>query len=143
VNTRDDEPQAGGLHVRKIEEVSVGQGRTRVDLELYEVGADLLAVLGGAGAHIGAATLAERAADAPSTLSTLTAIGHREAELTLEFSNAVTSATGRRTLAIAGIHLDGITKPEIQAIRRAVRKLSAIAISRCGRRHHAGCRKLK
>ncbi len=119
-----------GRHLRKIDAIALGQGRTRLDLEVYEIGSDLLVVLNGAGPHIGAATLAEHVVDAPAHLTTLTSLGHREAELTLELSNTLTNATGRRTLAIAGVHLDGITKAEIAAIRRTVRRLAQLAAAR-------------
>jgi len=115
--------------VRKVETFSAGQGRTRVVLELYEVGSDFLAVLCGGSAHIGAATLAEPTTGVPIRLTSLSSLGHREAELTLEFSNAMTTATGKRTLTIAGIHLDGITKLEIEAVRKAVQELSALAVT--------------
>ena len=127
---REDGRQAAGCHVKKIDAITLGDGRTRLELELYEIGSDLLAVLNGAGPHIGAATLAERVVDSPAHLTTLTSSGHREAELTLELSNTITNATGRRTLAIAGVHLDGITKAEIGSIRRSVRRLAALAAAR-------------
>jgi len=103
--------------------VAAGEGRTRVHAELYRVGSDILAVLGGAGPHIGAASLAEAVSGDEVTISTLAARGHKEPELTDRLSRAIYSSTGRRTLTIAGIHLDGISKAEIETIRRNVGEL--------------------
>lgn len=113
--------------MKRIKKISAGNGRTRVEVEIFEVGSDLLAIIGGEGSHIGAATLAERVLDGIHS-STMCAPGHREAELTRQFSDAVASATGRRTLTIAGIHLDRITGSEIEAIRRNTRELVALAV---------------
>lgn len=109
--------------MKPLKSVSVGRGRTRVYAEIYEVGSDLLAVLGGEGLHIGAASIAEAIPSETSDVATISARRHREAELTEYLSKAVCSATGRRTVAIAGIHLDRITRAEIETIRQNVRQL--------------------
>jgi hypothetical protein len=106
-----------------IKTVSAGEGRTRVRADLYRIGDDLLVVLGGEGAHIGAASMAEAAPDEAPRIRTIVSPPHKEAELTEFLSQAVCAATGRRTLAVAGIHLDAITRDEIEAIRRNVRQL--------------------
>jgi len=109
--------------MKPFKTVSAGRGRTRVYAEIYEVGSDLLAILGGEGLHIGAASIAEATPGKTSDVATISARRHREAELTEYFSKAVCSATGRRTVAIAGVHLDRITKAEIETIRQNVRQL--------------------
>jgi hypothetical protein len=109
--------------MQPFESASAGRGRTRVHARIYEVGGDLLAVLSGEGAHIGAATIAEAIPGETGRVATVSARGHREAELTEYLSEAICSATGRRTVAIAGVHLDRITVAEIESIRRNVRKL--------------------
>ena len=67
--------------------------------------------------------MAEAIPDAEPRLSTLVAPPHKEAELTEYLSRAICAATGRRTVAVAGIHLDAITKDEIETIRGNVRRL--------------------
>jgi hypothetical protein len=109
--------------MKPLKSVFAGRGRTRVWAEIYEVGSDLLAVLGGEGLHIGAASIAEAIRGETSDVATISARRHREAELTEYLSRAICSATGRRTVAIAGIHLDGISKAEIETIRQNVRQL--------------------
>jgi hypothetical protein len=112
--------------MKPFKSVSAGRGRTRVYAEIYDVGSDLLAVLGGEGLHIGAASIAEATPEKMSDVATISAQGHREAELTEYLSKAICSATSRRTVTIAGIHLDGITKDEIETIRRNVRQLARL-----------------
>ena len=102
---------------------AAGDGRTRVHAELYRIGSDILAVLGGAGPHIGAASLSGTEPGDRVNVSTLAAWGHKEPELTERLSRAIASSTGRRTLTVAGIHLDGITSEEIETIRRNVGEL--------------------
>jgi hypothetical protein len=109
--------------MKHFKTVSAGRGRTRVRAELYRVGPDVLAVLGGEGAHVGAASLAEAVPGEGDHVTTIRARGHREAELTEYFSQALCSATGRRVVTIAGIHLDHISKAEIETIRANVVQL--------------------
>jgi len=109
--------------MQRLGEVSAGEGRTRVHATIYEVGDDLLVILGGEGAHLGAASLAEGSPDDRGRPVHLSAPGHREVELTDRVSCEVAAATGRRTLAVAGIHLDRIRRDEIEAVRANARAL--------------------
>jgi hypothetical protein len=109
--------------MKPFKSVVAGRGRTRVHAKIYEVGSDLLTVLGGEGQHIGAASIAEASSGETGDVATISARGHREAELTEYLSKAICAATGRRTVTIAGIHLDRITKAEIETIRQNVRQL--------------------
>jgi hypothetical protein len=109
--------------MRPFRSVSAGEGRTRVHADVYRVGEDLLVVLGGEGPHIGAASMAEAVPGDEPRVSTIVAPPHKEAELTEHVSRAICGLTGRRTVVVAGIHLDDITAGEIEAIRRNVRGL--------------------
>lgn len=112
--------------MQRIQTVHAGRGRTRVWGELYEVGPDLLLLIGGEGLHIGAASLAERRSGEPLAARGISAAGHKEPELTDRLCVRLAEATGRRTLAVAGIHLDGITREEIDAIRANVEELGRL-----------------
>ncbi len=115
--------------MKTIRKIAVGNDRTRIAVALYEIGSDLLAVIEGEGAHIGAATLAESDGGVGLRSETVSALGHRESELTHEFSQAMSAVTGRRTVAVAGIHLDGIREDEIEVIRRNVSEAVTILSS--------------
>lgn len=117
--------------------IQVGSGRTRVHADVYEVGADRLVLLGGEGPHIGAASLAERVAGEGTAVRGVVARvadrperWHKEKELTDQVAERLTGATGRLTLAVAGIHLDGITAGEIEAIRANVAELTERLVRR-------------
>ena len=110
--------------MQRFRSASVGRGRTRVHADVYRVGEDLLVVLGGEGPHIGAVSMAESIGEGEPRVTTLVAPPHKEAELTEHASRAICASTGRRTVALAGIHLDDITRDEIEAIRRNVRELA-------------------
>ena len=120
-----------------IVKISVGEGRTRVFGEVYEVGRDLLVLIGGAGLHIGAASLAEQLPGEETSLRGVIARvrdhperWHKEGELTDGVAARLTDATGRLTLAVSGIHLDRITREEIEEIRDNVEELSARLVRR-------------
>jgi hypothetical protein len=109
--------------VKLVKSAAAGRGRTRVRADVYRVGPDLLVVLGGEGQHLGAVSMAETAPGEDASVATVGARGHKEPELTEVLSRAVCAATGRRTVVVAGIHLDRITRDEIESIRRNVRRL--------------------
>jgi hypothetical protein len=115
--------------MKTIRRIAVGNDRTRVAVALYEIGPDLLAIIEGEGAHIGAATLAESDDRVGFRSETVSALGHREFELTREFSQTMSAASGRRTVTIAGIHLDDIREGEIEAIRRNVAEAATVLSS--------------
>jgi hypothetical protein len=116
--------------------IRTGDGRTGVYGTVYEVGPDLLVVIGGAGLHIGAATLAEPLTG--ETIGLQAIVGHtevpgrthKEGELTDRTARRLAEATGRRTLAISGIHLDRINRQEIEAIRSNVGELGRLLAER-------------
>jgi hypothetical protein len=96
---------------------SAGDGRTRLRAEIYELGRDLVVILGGGEIHLGSATLADPLPAGRSRTSSVTGEGHRESELSIRLSEAILAATGRRTVTLAGVHLDEITQDEIEQIR--------------------------
>jgi hypothetical protein len=115
--------------------ILVGRGRTEVYGTVYQVGPDLLVVVGGTGLHIGAASLAEGARGGETAVGSVTGRGHKEAELTDKVAARLCAATGCRTLAVSGIHLDRITKGEIEEIRANVEELSRLLAARLGVAH--------
>lgn len=102
---------------------SHGAGRTRVRCELFAVGRDLLLVITGGDAHVGAvatARPADRPGDPPA-VRVETVPGHRETELAREGAAALAAATGRVAVAVCGIHRDAATPAEIRGMVAAAR----------------------
>lgn len=95
-------------------------GRITLVLEGRDVGGDLLITLTGGAAHIGAAALAYRDFETErTTVSVLSAPGHKEEEIALRGARTVSRALNKTVLFAAGIHLDDITPEEIAEIEEA------------------------
>jgi len=104
-----------------IEPLSVGSGRTRVKLELRFQGRDILLLVTGGEAHVGAVAVWDsREKDGPATVTELP--GHREGPLAVECSEILGRALGRTVAAVVGIHQDNATREEIAAIGANVRQ---------------------
>ena len=93
----------------------VGAGRTRVKLELIFQGEDLVLLLTGGRAHVGAVAVRDgrRGGDPPRVMELP---HHREGSLAGTCADIVAEATGRTVVTVAGIHQDEATRVEIEAI---------------------------
>ena len=93
--------------------IEVGEGRYRVILRSFDVGADqLLLITGGEEEHIGAATLMEK----NSPLATLEKKGHKEHFLSQSIAKRVYENSKRDLLVVCGIHIDEASKEEINIL---------------------------
>lgn len=94
-------------------------GRLTLLLEVREIGNDLSATLTGGKAHIGAAALAYRDKETGrTTVSVLSAPGHKEDEIALNGAKLLSKETKKTVLFAAGIHLDNISVEEIEEIEK-------------------------
>ena len=101
--------------------LSVGSGRTRVELELHVQGLDWLLVVTGGKAHVGAvAVWSGPARESKAVVTELP--GHREGPLAGECAEILGRASGRTVAVVAGIHQDEATREEIDAIVAHVRR---------------------
>ena len=108
-----DSPSAGPL--------IVGSGRTRVNLELKYQGLDILLLVTGGKAHIGAVAVWNGQGQArPVVVTELP--GHREGPLADECAEILGRASGRVVVAVVGIHQDNATRQEIAVIVANVRQ---------------------
>jgi hypothetical protein len=104
-----------------IEPLSVGSDRTRVNLEVKFQGRDILLLVTGGEAHVGAVAVWDsRIKDGQATVTELP--GHREGPLAVECAEILGHALGRTVVAVVGIHQDNATREEIAAIVANVRK---------------------
>lgn len=102
-----DNPPAGPLNV--------GSGRTRVNLELKYQGLDILLLVTGGKAHIGAVAVWNgQEQEGPVVVTELP--GHREGPLAGECAEILGRASGRVVVTVVGIHQDHATREEIAAI---------------------------
>lgn len=96
-------------------QIDIGTGRTAVRLQLVPVGGDLLLMLTGGRAHVGAVAVAVPGDGVPWV--DLIEIGtHREGPLAREGANLICGHSNRTVTVTAGIHIDNATDDEIQEI---------------------------
>jgi hypothetical protein len=95
--------------------VVVGDGRTAVRLELVPLGRDLLLLISGGQAHVGAVAVARPAGEGGSA-GTVVVPPHKEGPLAESCAALVAAAAGCTCAAVAGIHQDAASAAEIAAI---------------------------
>lgn len=92
-------------------------GRAKLLLEWENMGEDYLVKLTGGAVHIGAAALGIFDIESGrASSSVLTVPGHREDEIVLIGARKLSEASRSSTMFLAGIHVDGINRKEIEEI---------------------------
>ncbi|MFP4654918.1 MAG: hypothetical protein ACLFMM_04480 [Methanohalobium sp.] len=100
-----------------MNKISQNIGRTELVLEWKLMGEDYIVTLKGGREHVGA--VAVGLYDAGTKISTSSVIslpGHREENIALNSARKISSYTHKTTVFMAGIHLDDITREEIDNI---------------------------
>jgi len=96
-----------------------GAGRTKVTLSIDTMGSDLIVRLFNKGAHVGAVALSEyHPGGKRASTSVLTRHGHRDDSVACMAAYKICRRLKKPVCAIAGIHLDNITREEIEQIVR-------------------------
>jgi hypothetical protein len=94
-----------------------GTGRTKVSLSTQSMGNDLIVRLFNSQAHIGAVALSEyNPAEKRASTSVLTRYGHKDDSIACMAAYRICRRLKKPVCAIAGIHLDNISKKEIEKI---------------------------
>jgi len=97
--------------------LSRGKGRTRIELLAYHLGNDLVVCIYNENAHLGAVAVAEyNHEEGRASSSVITRSGHRDDEIAKRQAHLIARHTKKPVCVIAGIHLDNITKQEIDEI---------------------------
>jgi hypothetical protein len=91
--------------------ISVGKDKTKVDLRYFRIGKDLLVIITGGDAHIGAVTLSEE-----GCYSTLSKKGHKECVITKQVAPRIQNFFKKDVLVVCGIHIDNATLKEISTL---------------------------
>ena len=93
--------------------ITAGEGRYTVRLESHNVGKDMLIVItGGEEEHIGSATLIEERGH----LQTMIKKGHKDHVISEKMANIIYDTIGKDLLVVCGIHIDDVTKEEIDIL---------------------------
>lgn len=105
---------------------NIGEGRTVLGYEATFYGGDLYVHIDGGVSHIGGVTAAS-----VGFSETVTFPGHKEHFLTRPLAEELASVCRCRVVVTAGVHLDAITKEEIDLIieqnQAATEKIAALS----------------
>jgi len=94
-----------------------GEGRTRIELLAQYLGSDLIVCIYNENAHLGAVAVGEyNHEEGRASSSVITRSGHRDDEIAKRQAHLIARHTRKPVCVIAGIHLDNITKKEIDEI---------------------------
>ncbi|MFC1991595.1 hypothetical protein ACFLVC_02585 [Chloroflexota bacterium] len=98
-------------------ELTKGKGRTKANLSAYYMGSDLVVRIFNENAHIGAVALGEYDyKEGRASCSLLTRLGHKDDIVAQKAAYLISKHTKKPVCVITGIHLDDITKEEIEQI---------------------------
>ena len=98
-------------------ELTRGKGRTRVNLVASDMGDDLIVSIHNENAHIGAVAIGEYDhEEGRASVSVITRLGHKDDAIAQKAAYLISKSTKRPVCVIAGVHLDDITREEIDKI---------------------------
>ena len=111
--------------------ISLGKGRTRVTLQAWYMGNDIVVTIFNQNAHIGAVAIGEYSSHEDRTsVSVITRLGHKDDVIAQEAAYIITKHSKRASCVIAGIHLDNIVESEIKDIKQNCSNLVSQFIQR-------------
>ena len=97
--------------------LSEGKGRVKVSLLASNMGDDPVVFIYNEDAHIGAVAVGEYDhKEERTSVSVITRLGHKDDAIAQKAAYLISKSTRRPVCVIAGIHLDNITKEEIDKI---------------------------
>ena len=99
-----------------LQKYATTQGRITLHVELQEIGRDIMCLLTGGAAHIGATALATPNTQTVDQVLLLELAKHREGELAKLFALTLAKYFNCTVQATVGIHYDNITQDEIALV---------------------------
>ena len=97
--------------------LTIGEGRTKVNLSAHYMGNDLVVFIYNNNAHIGAVALGEYdPTEKRTSTSVVTRLGHKDDVIAQKAAYSISKSTKRPVCVIAGVHLDNITSEEIDKL---------------------------
>ncbi len=106
-------------------------GRLAVSLKAVDIGNDLLVVITGGRAHIGATAVGIKT-EGIATASVITTPGHREDRVVKDAAEKLAKKLDKTVVVVSGIHYDNITKDEIaETLRLCDELVGALAGELC------------
>lgn len=106
------------------------EGTVRLSALLIPMGEDLLVVLSGGKAHIGAVAMATprpSLADPSRTSATSSVfnyVGHKDDAVARPMSDLISTRLERKVVVVAGVHWDDVTQDDIHLVMKVAKKLT-------------------
>jgi hypothetical protein len=98
-------------------ELTKGKGRARVNVTVNSMGSDLVIRIYNQNAHVGAVAIADYDYEHErASVSVITRLGHKDDALAKEAAYLLSKSIRKPVCVIAGVHLDDITREEIDGI---------------------------
>lgn len=114
-------------------ELTKGEGRASVNATVSSMGSDLVVRVFNEDGHIGAVAIGDYDCENErASVSVITRLGHKDDALAREAAYLLSKATRRPVCVIAGVHLDNITREEIDKILSNTRTAISEIINLCG-----------
>ncbi len=99
------------------DELTRGEGRTRVKLVASNLGDDLIVSIYNENAHLGSVAVGEYDHEQErASVSVITRLGHKDDAIAQKAAYSISKATKKPVCVIAGVHLENITREEIDKI---------------------------
>ena len=118
-------------------ELAKGEGRTRVNVAVNDMGSGLVVRIHNQNAHIGAVALGDYDHEHErASTSVVTRLGHKDDTLAKEAAYLLSKSMRRPTCVIAGVHLDSITEAEIDKILANTKLAVSEIIDVCSQQEH-------
>ena len=118
-------------------ELAKGEGRTRVNVAVNDMGSDLVVRIHNQNAHIGAVALGDYDHEHErASTSVVTRLGHKDDTLAKEAAYLLSKSMRRPTCVITGVHLDSITEAEIDKILANTKLAVSEIIDVCSQQEH-------
>jgi len=109
-----------------------GEGRATVNVTVDNLGSDLLVRIYNQNAHIGAVAIGDYDSEHErASVSVITRLGHKDDALAKEAAYLLSKSTRRPVCVVAGVHLDNITRKEIDEILVNTRTAISEVINVC------------
>ncbi len=114
-------------------ELTKGEGRARINVTVDSMGSDLVVRICNQDAHIGAVAVGDYDHEHErASISLVTRLGHKDDTLAKEAAYLLSKSMRRPVCVIAGVHLDNITRAEIDKILANTKAAMTEIIDACG-----------
>ncbi len=114
-------------------ELTKGEGRARINVTVDSMGSDLVVRICNQDAHIGAVAVGDYDHEHErASISLVTRLGHKDDTLAREAAYLLSKSMRRPVCVIAGVHLNNITRAEIDKILANTKAAINEIIDACG-----------